>query len=239
MWDHDNSEELIPAIEQKLNIRLADNQKEAITTALSKKLTVVTGGPSTGKTTLVKALLELLKVNKLNVKLCAPTGRAAKRLGETTGLEATTIHRLLEVNNLEGGFKYNEENRLVCDYLIVDESSMIDVILFYSLIKALPDHVGLLLVGDVDQLPSVGAGQVLKDIINSNIITTVRLNRIFRQSTTSTIITTAHNVNKGILPDLTTRKDNSDFYFIEAEPGEDIISKILLRPLNIELTLEK
>lgn len=227
LWDHDNSEELIPAIEQKLNIRLADNQKEAITTALSKKLTVVTGGPGTGKTTLVKALLQLLEMSKLNVKLCAPTGRAAKRLSETTGLEATTIHRLLEVNNLEGGFKYNEENRLVCDYLIVDESSMIDVILFYSLIKALPDHIGLLLVGDVDQLPSVGAGQVLKDVISSNVITTVRLNRIFRQSESSAIITNAHNVNKGILPDLTARKDNSDFYFIEADPGEDILNKII------------
>ena len=166
---------------------------------MSKKLTVVTGGPGTGKTTLVKALIELLEMRKLNIKLCAPTGRAAKRLSETTGLEATTIHRLLEENNLEGGFKYNEENRLVCDYLIVDESSMIDVILFYSLIKALPEHIGLLLVG-VDQLPSVGAGQVLKDIINSNIITTDRLNRIFRQSATSAIITTAHNVNKGLLP---------------------------------------
>ena len=226
-WGDNNSQELIPEIEQKLSIRLADNQKEAIIKALSKRLMVITGGPGTGKTTLVKALLKLLELKKLNVKLCAPTGRAAKRLSETTGLEASTIHRLLEINSLGEGFKYNEDNRLICDYLIVDESSMIDVNLFYALIKALPDHIGLLLVGDVDQLPSVGAGQVLKDIINSNIITTVRLNQIFRQSESSAIITNAHKVNKGILPDLNFRKDNSDFYFIEAEPGDDIINKII------------
>ena len=226
-WGDNNSQELIPEIEQKLSIRLADNQKEAIIKALSKRLMVITGGPGTGKTTLVKALLKLLELKKLNVKLCAPTGRAAKRLSETTGLEASTIHRLLEINSLGEGFKYNEDNRLICDYLIVDESSMIDVNLFYALIKALPDHIGLLLVGDVDQLPSVGAGQVLKDIINSSIITTVRLNQIFRQSESSAIITNAHKVNKGILPDLNFRKDNSDFYFIEAEPGDDIINKII------------
>ena len=226
-WGDNNSQELIPEIEQKLSIRLADNQKEAIIKALSKRLMVITGGPGTGKTTLVKALLKLLELKKLNVKLCAPTGRAAKRLSETTGLEASTIHRLLEINSLGEGFKYNEDNRLICDYLIVDESSMIDVNLFYALIKALPDHIGLLLVGDVDQLPSVGAGQVLKDIINSNIITTVRLNQIFRQSESSAIITNAHKVNKGILPDLNFSKGNSDFYFIEAEPGDDIINKII------------
>lgn len=226
-WGDNNALELIPKIEEELNIQLADNQKEAVFKALSNKLMVVTGGPGTGKTTLVKTLLKVLESKKLNIKLCAPTGRAAKRLSETTGLEATTIHRLLEIDQAYGGFKHNEENRLACDYLIVDESSMVDVTLFFALVKALPDQAGLLLVGDVDQLPSVGAGQVLKDIINSNTITTVRLNQIFRQSATSDIITNAHNVNKGILPNLSSHKENSDFYFIEAEPGDDIINKII------------
>ena len=226
-WGDNDALELIPKIEEELNIQLADNQKEAVFKALSNKLMVVTGGPGTGKTTLVKTLLKVLESKKLNIKLCAPTGRAAKRLSETTGLEATTIHRLLEIDQAYGGFKHNEENRLACDYLIVDESSMVDVTLFFALVKALPDQAGLLLVGDVDQLPSVGAGQVLKDIINSNTITTVRLNQIFRQSATSDIITNAHNVNKGILPNLSSHKENSDFYFIEAEPGDDIINKII------------
>lgn len=226
-WGDDNLDELIPDIEHKLNITLADNQREAISKAISNKLMVITGGPGTGKTTLVQTLINILEIKELNIKLCAPTGRAAKRLSETTGLEATTIHRLLEIDPTQGGFKYNEDNRLSCDYLIVDESSMIDVTLFFALIKALPENAGLLLVGDVDQLPSVGAGQVLKDIINSNMVTTVRLNQIFRQSATSDIITNAHNVNKGILPNLSTHKENSDFYFIEAETGDDIINKII------------
>ena len=226
-WGDNNALELLPQIEQELDIKLADNQKEAIVQALSEKLMVITGGPGTGKTTLVKTLLKVLESKELNIKLCAPTGRAAKRLSETTGLEATTIHRLLEIDQIQGGFKHNEDNKLPCDYLIVDESSMIDVSLFYSLIKSLPNHAGLLLVGDIDQLPSVGAGQVLKDIIYSDTITTIKLRQIFRQAAASDIITNAHNINKGILPKLDAPKDDTDFYFIEAEPGDDIINKII------------
>ena len=226
-WCDNNALKLLPQIEQELDIQLADNQKEAIIRALSAKLMVITGGPGTGKTTLVKALLKTLESKQLNIKLCAPTGRAAKRLSETTGLEATTIHRLLEIDPTHGGFKYNEENKLSCDYLIVDETSMVDVALFYSLVKALPNDTGVLLVGDVDQLPSVGAGQVLKDIINSNVITTIKLTQIFRQAATSDIISNAHNINKGILPNLSSPKDGTDFYFIEAEPGNDIMNKII------------
>jgi exodeoxyribonuclease V alpha subunit len=157
----------------------------------------------------------------------APTGRAAKRLSESTGLEATTIHRLLEIDPAYGSFKRNEESPLLCDYLVIDETSMVDVPLFYSLLKALPLHSALLLVGDVDQLPSVGAGQVLKDIISSRVISTVQLTEIFRQAATSKIITNAHSVNQGMLPNLQPPKEESDFYFIEAEHGDDIINKII------------
>ena len=188
---------------------------------------VITGGPGTGKTTLVNALLKTLAAKKLNIKLCAPTGRPAKRLSESTGLEATTIHRLLEIDPAYGSFKRNEESPLLCDYLVIDETSMVDVPLFYSLLKALPLHSALLLVGDVDQLPSVGAGQVLKDIISSRVISTVQLTEIFRQAATSKIITNAHSVNQGMLPNLQPPKEESDFYFIEAEHGDDIINKII------------
>ena len=160
--------------------------------------------------------------------MCAPTGRAAKRLSESTGLEAKTIHRLLEIDPAFGGFKRNEESPLPCDYLVIDETSMVDVPLFHALLKALPVHASLLLVGDVDQLPSVGAGQVLRDVISSGIVPTIQLTEIFRQASTSSIITNAHLVNQGILPHVKATKDESDFYFIEAEHGDDIINKIII-----------
>lgn len=227
-WDKTDTTLVIPLVEE-LGIQLAESQKLAIDKALDNRLMVITGGPGTGKTTLVNALLKTLATKKLNIKLCAPTGRAAKRLSESTGMEATTIHRLLEINPAHGSFKRNEESPLLCDYLVIDETSMVDVPLFYSLLKALPTNSALLLVGDVDQLPSVGAGQVLKDIINSKVIATAQLTEIFRQAATSKIITNAHSVNQGILPNLQTinTKDISDFYFIEAEHGNDIINKII------------
>jgi exodeoxyribonuclease V alpha subunit len=227
LWNQIDTTEILPIVEKQLNIKLAKSQKLAISKALESKLMVITGGPGTGKTTLVNALLKTLAAKKLNIKLCAPTGRAAKRLSESTGLEATTIHRLLEIDPAYGSFKRNEESPLLCDYLVIDETSMVDVPLFYSLLKALPLHSALLLVGDVDQLPSVGAGQVLKDIISSRVISTVQLTEIFRQAATSKIITNAHSVNQGMLPNLQPPKEESDFYFIEAQHGDDIINKII------------
>lgn len=226
LWDQADMATIIPSVEDKLKIRLATSQKLAIEKALETRVIVITGGPGTGKTTLVSALLKVL-ATKLRIKLCAPTGRAAKRLSESTGMEATTIHRLLEIDPTYGGFKRNEEFPLLCDYLVIDETSMVDVPLFHSLLKALPSHSALLLVGDVDQLPSVGAGQVLKAIISSKVISTIQLTEIFRQAATSNIITNSHLVNRGILPNMQATKEESDFYFVEAEHGDDIINKII------------
>jgi exodeoxyribonuclease V alpha subunit len=219
-------EEEIKNAERDLSIKLAAAQKEAIWAALTSKLMVITGGPGTGKTTLVNSILYILKSKKVKIQLCAPTGRAAKRLTESTKLEALTIHRLLEVDPTFGGFKRNEDNRLDCDYLVVDESSMIDILLMHALLKAIPDHAVLLFVGDVDQLPSVGPGQVLRDLIESQKIKVVKLTEIFRQAASSEIIKTAHLVNQGKVPDLTHKAD-SDFYFIEAAPGEQLMNKLI------------
>jgi exodeoxyribonuclease V alpha subunit len=227
LWDKTDTATIVPLVEKNLNIQLAESQKLAIEQALKNRLMVITGGPGTGKTTLVNSLLKTLETKNLNIKLCAPTGRAAKRLSESTGFDAITIHRLLEIDQVYGGFKRNEESPLLCDYLVIDEASMVDVPLFYSLLKALPLDSALLLVGDVDQLPSVGAGQVLRDIISSGVISTVQLTEIFRQAATSNIITSAHCVNSGILPNIQASKEESDFYFIEAEHGDDIINKII------------
>lgn len=218
----------LPWIEEKLKINLADKQKEAIKTALKNKVTVITGGPGTGKTTLVKSILTILKAKEVKIKLCAPTGRAAKRLSETTSQEAVTIHRLLDFNPSFYGFNFNEEKPLDCDLVVVDESSMIDVSLMQSLLKAIPNRAALIIVGDVDQLPSVGAGQVLKDIINSDSVPIIKLTEIFRQAAKSKIISNAHLINQGKVPNLSLEKDSniSDFYFIEAEPADDLIEKV-------------
>jgi len=217
---------IITRIQEKLGIKLAQNQFNAVKSSISNKVNVITGGPGTGKTTLIKVLIGVLADSSLNIKLCAPTGRAAKRLSESAGIEATTIHRLLSVDAMTGKFKHDEKNKLSCDYLIVDEVSMVDAQLFYFLLKALPKSVSLLLVGDVDQLPSVGPGCVLKSIIDSERIPTTRLNEIFRQARTSNIITNAYRVNKGIMIDTKIdREISSDFYFLNATK-EDIVSNV-------------
>lgn len=226
-WPEIDTAVAIPWVEQKLEISLADSQKEAVKKATSSKVMVITGGPGVGKTTLVNAILHILSAKAVSVALAAPTGRAAKRLSETTGMEAKTIHRLLEVDPMQGGFKRNTDDPLECDLLVLDETSMVDVPLMASVVKALPDKAGLILVGDVDQLPSVGPGQVLGNIINSGAVPVARLTEIFRQAAQSKIITNAHKVNSGYIPNLEIVKDEeTDFYFVEAHEPEDAVIKI-------------
>jgi len=208
---------------------LAPSQREALRTALTSKATIITGGPGVGKTTLVNSLLAIVRAKGVKCLLCAPTGRAAKRMTETTGIEAKTIHRLLEVDPGTGRFAKNESNRLDCDLVVVDETSMVDVVLMYSLLKAVPQRAALVLVGDVDQLPSVGPGNVLRDLIDSGIVPVVRLTEVFRQAAHSRIITTAHRVRAGRLPDLdkAAAGEASDFHFVERDEPEQIAATLL------------
>ena len=207
----------VGAIERKMGLELAVAQKDAIVRAARSKVLVVTGGPGTGKTTIVRGILELFMDHQLRIALCAPTGRAAKRLTETTGREAKTIHRLLEFDPALGGFKRDAGNPLDLDLLVVDEASMVDVALMYQLVRALPRRACLVLVGDVDQLPSVGPGAVLADVIASGAVPVVRLTTIFRQAGQSWIVRAAHAVRRGETPESAAPRTRGDFYFIEAE----------------------
>ncbi len=200
-------------------------QQAAIQKALDSKVMVLTGGPGTGKTTTTQGIIAAFKARHMSILLAAPTGRAAKRMTEATGMEAKTIHRLLEYNPMDG-YKRNDENPLDGDALIVDECSMIDILLFYNLMKAIPSNMRLILVGDIDQLPSVGAGNVLRDIIDSQQIPVVRLARIFRQAQSSRIVMNAHAINAGHFPNIKNGLD-TDFFFINQEDADEMVKLII------------
>ena len=215
-------------VQERLALSLAERQIEAVRRAATDKLLVITGGPGTGKTTIIKAVLTIFSRLPAEVLLAAPTGRAAKRMSEATGFEAKTIHRLLEYSPREGGFKRNEALPLVCDLLVIDEASMIDAVLMYHLLKAVPQGATLILVGDVDQLPSVGPGNVLRDIITSGAARVVRLDEIFRQARESSIIVNAHGINQGRLPARRPAQGRlEDFYIIEQPDPEEALRTIL------------
>jgi len=244
-WPKINSDKAIPWVEDKTSLELSASQRDAIALALRSKFLVITGGPGVGKTTLLNSLLKILRAKGVETTLCAPTGRAAKRLSESTQLEAKTIHRLLEFDPKEGGFKRNQNNPLPTQLLVIDEASMVDVVLMNQLLRAVPNESAVVIVGDVDQLPSVGPGSVLADLLDSNSLPSVRLTEIFRQAASSQIIVNAHRINAGKTPyspvpkSPTTQavhdapatygkdeKDN-DFYLIPADDPETIASKLL------------
>jgi exodeoxyribonuclease V alpha subunit len=222
-WSRLNSRDVIVGAEASIRVSYSPSQRKALAAACREKVLVVTGGPGVGKTTLIKGLTHLSEKQGIKIALCAPTGRAAKRLSESTGFPAKTIHRLLEGS--EGGFRRNAKSPLECDLLVVDEASMLDIRLMAALVRALPDEACLLLVGDVDQLPSIGPGQVLADIIGSGSIPVVHLKEVFRQERESRIIAAAHAINRGLTPDLEP-KANSDFYFVEADNPADAAAKV-------------
>ena len=212
-------------IEQTVNMKYDEIQADAIRQAAMAKVMVLTGGPGTGKTTTTQGIIAAYRAYGLKILLAAPTGRAARRMTEATGLEAKTIHRLLECKPPEGYGK-NEENPLEGDVLIVDECSMIDIIMMNSLLKAIPANMRLVLVGDIDQLPSVGAGNVLRDIIDSGCFPVIRLTRIFRQALTSRIIRNAHRINAGQMPDISNGKE-TDFFFLQREEPEEAVAEVV------------
>ena len=215
-------------VQKQLDITLAPKQIDAVRRAVTDKVLVITGGPGTGKTTIVNAILKIFVKSGVKLLLAAPTGRGAKRMSEATGYEAKTIHRLLEYSIQKGGFQKNDQTPLRCDLLIIDEASMIDTILMHHLLKAIPPRATFILVGDVNQLPSVGAGNVLHDIIASGAVPVMELNEIFRQARESLIIVNAHKINQGLMPAFKPSGHKlADFYFIEQEEPEKVLGIIL------------
>ncbi len=211
LWDT-----VFARLKQNRNMHLTEKQREAVQTAYGKKVSILTGGPGTGKSTSIRALLMLLRKRNIEVALAAPTGRAAKRLSEATGAQAKTLHRLLEYAPHDNSYQRNEENPLPYQFVIVDEFSMVDILLFYHLLKALPRETHLLLVGDADQLPSVGPGNVLRDLLRSEAIPSIRLTELFRQAQQSKIIVNAHRINAGQMPHLKVEA-TSDFFFLSED----------------------
>lgn len=227
-----DTDEVMRQIESEAQISYDEVQKQAIRKAVDSKIMILTGGPGTGKTTTTLGIISAYQRAGCRIALAAPTGRAAKRMSEAAGMEAKTIHRLLEFKPAEG-YQRNEEKPLEADVLILDECSMIDIILMYNLLKAVPDHMTLILVGDTDQLPSVGAGNVLKDMIASGSIPVVRLTRIFRQAQNSRIILNAHRINEGKMPDLRGGRD-SDFFFAAKDTNEEA-AELLVKYCTVNL----
>ena len=225
-WGHIDTAKAIPWVEEKTGLSLSESQRKAVAQAVNGKVTVITGGPGVGKTTVVNSILRIIRAKGVKVLLCAPTGRAAKRLSESTNAEAKTIHRLLEFDPQIMGFKRNQDEPLDGELVVVDEVSMVDTVLMNQLLRAVPDHCAVLLVGDVDQLPSVGPGAVLADMIGSGAVPTVRLTEIFRQAASSKIIVNAHRINQGQMPER-SGKAESDFYFIGSDTPEDIHDKLM------------
>ena len=240
-WGRIDPAKALPWVERRVGFELSQSQREAVARAIGERVTVITGGPGVGKTTIVNAVLHIVRAKGVRARLCAPTGRAAKRLAESTGLEATTIHRLLEFDPATGGFRHGADNPLATDFVVVDEVSMVDIVLANQLLRAVPNDAALLLVGDVDQLPSVGPGSVLAEIIGSQRVPTVRLTEIFRQAKSSRIVVNAHRINRGESPEYPrppARADSpdadskapaepSDFYVIAVRDVEEARERLL------------